>query len=131
MRKFRINRLVRDKIIANIQSRHSIPHFHQLNQQDYIKELKEKLIEETTELQKEVDDAHLTQEIADVQEVLDHLIETAGLSRDRIAEEQKIKRDNHGAFQNRDFLEIVELHDDDPWLEYYLAHPDKFTEIND
>ena len=73
MRKFKINRLVRDRIIPNIIAEGNKANFRILSNDEYISELKKKIHEEAEELVNTNDD-EIPSELADVQEAIDNLI---------------------------------------------------------
>jgi predicted house-cleaning noncanonical NTP pyrophosphatase (MazG superfamily) len=128
MRKFKSNRLVRDKIIAGIVAEGSKAGFRILNDEEYQEELKKKVREEANELP-EAEGEEVLKELADIQETVDCLVKALGLSKKQLRETQKQKRVKAGSFKKRHFLETVEMADDCKWLDYYLKSTDKFQEI--
>ncbi len=127
MIKFKLNKLVRDKLPAN---------YEQLNQQATIRKLTgeelrtallRKIIEEANELSKE--EATTVVEVADLEQALDDLIEITGLSKEEIKKAKEEKEAKKGRFLEGSFVEFLELHEDDEWVQYYRQEPELFPEI--
>lgn len=130
MRKFKFSKLVRDKIVDGIISVGNKPDWRKLEKPEYIEELKKKMVEETMEVPGTKNPEELVKELADVQEIIDNLLETLKVSKKRFAEIQKKKNEKAGSFKKRQFIEDVETNDDDSeWVKYYLANSDKYPEI--
>jgi len=129
MRKFKANRLVRDKIVPNIIAEGSKANFRILSDDEYVTELKKKISEEAIELIN-ASDEEIPNELADIEEVIENLIATRHLTKAYIREIQIKKNQKNGSFKKRHFLETVVLDDNAAWLDYYLKHPDKFQEID-
>jgi predicted house-cleaning noncanonical NTP pyrophosphatase (MazG superfamily) len=99
-----MNKLVRDKIVEIIQKEGKAVNFEVLNDQDYLKALKNKLIEEATEVAKTQGDLDLLSELADLQEVMDCLLRTAKISKTQLKMAQIAKNDKKGSFKKRHFI---------------------------
>jgi predicted house-cleaning noncanonical NTP pyrophosphatase (MazG superfamily) len=127
-RKFSFKKLVRDKIVDSIKDAGGKPSYHKLNNKSFVGELKKKLVEEALEIPSETDRDKLLQEIADVQEVIDSLIDVLKSSKKEIQKIQKIKNQKIGSFKKRLYIEQVEVNKDSKWINYYLANPDKYPE---
>lgn len=128
MRKFRFAKLVRDNIVEKIVSDGGNPIWRKLGQDEYIVELKKKLIEETKELGEASEDEVL-KELADVQEIIDNLIEAIGTSRNVLTEQQVKKNNQNGSFKNRQYIDVVEVADNAVEIDYYLKNSDRYPEI--
>jgi len=63
--------------------------------------LRQKAIEEATELSEAEDDDHLLEEIADVREILDELQRLKGFTDEQIEIVQDQKREKRGGFSKR------------------------------
>lgn len=129
IKKFKFEKLVRDKIVENIIKGGDKPNHHKLKDKAYIEELKKKLLEEAIEVPREKDPKELVKEIADVQEVIDNLLAVLKVSKRKLKELQKIKNAKAGSFKKQLFVKHVEVQEDSKWLNYYLASPDKYPEI--
>ena len=129
IRKFKLGKLVRDKIVEGIIKTGNNPHFHKLNKSDYINELKKKVLEEASEFPKAKNKKELAEEIADLQEIIDNLLEVLKISKTGIAKLQKEKNKKRGSFKKRLYIDTVEVINNSEWVKYYLANPEKFPEI--
>lgn len=130
MRKFKFSKLVRDKIVENVIAVGNKPNWKTLSEEEYILELKKKVVEEALEVPRTEDPEEVVKELADVQELIDNLLEVLKVSRERFSEIQKAKNDKNGSFKKRQYIEDVETSDEvTKWVQYYLDNPDKYPEL--
>lgn len=95
------NKLVRDKIPEYLEFK-DIPYkIHIADDVEYWTKLKEKLIEEATEFQKD----ETVGELADVWEVIEAIIKYKNFSQQEIFETKKNKFNDRGGFDKRIILE--------------------------
>jgi len=99
------NKLVRDNIPEIIEKNGEAPVIKSLSDLDYKRELYNKLEEECAEVKRSKNKTELTEEIADVFEVIDSIINLEGLSIEEIKAKQKNKKMSRGGFSKRIFLE--------------------------
>jgi predicted house-cleaning noncanonical NTP pyrophosphatase (MazG superfamily) len=101
-----------------------------LDASEFKKELIAKIHEEAAEIPvtDEKDDEVLS-EIADVQAVIDALIESCGYTKDDVLTAQANKEAKNGAFEKRAYIEKVDLDDDSEWVLYFRNSPEKYGEI--
>lgn len=128
MRRFKFDKLVRDKIVDSVIANGNNPHWKELDDDEYIKELQAKLLEETSEISDASRD-ELPEEIADVQEIIDNLLDVLGITKDQLAAIQEKKNEQKGSFKKRQYIDFVEVKDDAREIEYYLKYPEKYPEI--
>ena len=128
MRQFLYNKLVRDGILTDMINKGETPVYHVLSDQEYVVELKKKLLEESTEITTD-DPAKLLGELADLQEVIDSLLTATGQTKDDLQAAQQKKHAKVGGFSKRYFVASASLDDDNPWLAYLVANPDRYPEI--
>ncbi len=128
MHKFKVEKLVRDKIAEEMIASENAD-YKVLNDKEYVEELKNKILEETKELLPIKDRDKIVKELADIQEVIDTLIETLKSSKQKIKEKQKKENKKSGAFKKKLYIKTVELGNDHPWLDYYLKNPDKYPKV--
>lgn len=103
--KYTYNKLVRDKIPNNIDSiagRKS--NWRIMNDDEYIKELNRKLLEESHEFIEEND----VEELADVIEVIESIMKVKNITWEEVEKIQKLKRDKKGGFNKKIYLIDVE-----------------------
>lgn len=85
-------------------------------------EKKEALLQKITEEAGEGD-------LPDLLEVIEALAELEGKSFEEIREAQLAKRKKVGGFKDGTYVGSLTLSDDDKWVEYYAAEPERFPEI--
>ena len=95
------NKLVRDNIEDIMISKGAKPVTRILSEEEYIKELNKKLLEEVNEYL----ESEEPEEIADIEEVILAILKTKGLSREDIEKIRKDKSSKRGAFDKKLFLE--------------------------
>ncbi len=128
MRRFKFEKLVRDKIIEQQSKSGARPKHRTLSKAEHKEHLIEKVIEEAQEIL-EASGEKLAGEVADVQQALDDLKELLGITHTEVSKAQAIKNEKNGAFKKGIYVESVEVAEDDKWVEYYLKNPDRYPEI--
>jgi predicted house-cleaning noncanonical NTP pyrophosphatase (MazG superfamily) len=98
------NKLVRDNIPAIIKASGGVPHTTILNNDDYLKALGNKLVEEALEAKQ----TPIVEELADVMEVLLAIAENQGISLQEIEKARIKKNQTNGSFEKRIFLESTD-----------------------
>ena len=129
MRKFRFDKLVRDKIVDGIKEAGNIPHHTKLSNKAFVEELKKKILEEALEIPNTKGKTELVEELADLQELIDNLLDAIAVSKKELLIIQKDKNRKRGSFTKRIFIDYVEAKADSEWIKYYLKNPDKYPEI--
>lgn len=103
--KYVYNKLVRDKIPHNINSKERKKcNYRILDDDEYIKELDRKLLEEAREFLED----HSTEELGDLMEVIFAIMKVKKISIEQVNEARKFKKDKNGSFENRVYLIDVE-----------------------
>ena len=97
------NKLVRDKIPEICRNDNEIPTTRILNDQEYLKELNNKLQEEL----KEYLQSGEVEELADLEEVLRAILDVKKISYDEFEKIRNAKVEKRGAFKERIYLENV------------------------
>jgi len=128
MRKFKFHKLVRDKIVEGIIASGNKPQYRTLSEDEFLIELKKKVIEEAVEIPR-AGGEDLVKELADLQEVIDSVLNALQVSKDELSAIQKQKNEKAGSFKNKQYIEFVETTDSE-WIKYYTANPDKYPEIS-
>ena len=98
------DKLVRDKIPEVIKKDNQTPHTHIADDWEYRQRLQDKLTEESQEL---FNGDNVSEELADVQEVIDAIIAFKGLNKKDIYNIQQEKRKKRGWFGGRIVLDEV------------------------
>jgi predicted house-cleaning noncanonical NTP pyrophosphatase (MazG superfamily) len=130
MRKFKFSKLVRDNIVEQIIAVGNIPHWRELSDMDYLRELKDKLIEEAKEISN-ASGGELIKELADIQEIIDNLLVRLNISKEEFINIQQKKKEKDGSFFKRHFIDEVDVQDDSEWVSYYTRNPNKYSEIHE
>lgn len=128
MRKFVYNKLVRDKILDSMLEKGEKVEYKILSKTEYFQELKNKLIEEASEIDLS-NNEKIIKELADFQEILDCILNTIGKTKVDVEAERLRKNDKAGSFKKRIFITTTELHDDNEWIVYLESNPDRYPEI--
>ena len=129
MPKFRLNKIVRDKLLEMYVGLHQKPDYELLDRKQHIEALIAKAAEELRELAEAATDKRAG-EIADVLEVLDSLKRVLGLSDTEINNIQAAKRAKSGSFDRGVFIRTLDLEDSDQeWIAYYRREPERHPEI--
>lgn len=130
MRKFKFGKLVRDRIVNQIISDGNKPNWHELSNDKFIEELKKKIVEESQEIPRTTDPAEVVKELADIQEIIDCILNALKVKKKDFLKIQKKKNEKAGSFKNKQYIKDVEvLNEKSEWLDYYLANPDKYPEV--
>jgi len=95
------NKLVRDKVIEQIEAKGETARYHIASDTEYQEKLLLKLQEEVGEFV----EAQNQEEMADVFEVITALLESSGWSLEDIVAVQQEKREKRGSFSKRIILE--------------------------
>lgn len=127
--KFKTNILVRDKRIEEMESVGILVDYKKLSQEEYIKALRKKVVEEAQEVADEENRDKLVYELADLREVVQTLMNALEITDSEISEAQNKKREKSGGFAEKHFTNFVEIENDNPVIEYYLQRPSKYPEI--
>jgi predicted house-cleaning noncanonical NTP pyrophosphatase (MazG superfamily) len=126
MRTFRLNKLVRDKIVESTQQQGGTVKFRILKGDELTKALLTKLIEEANELKSS--DLSIG-ELADLKELVEALAAHLGTSANGLSKSQTEKKRRNGAFKKGHFINTITLPTDNKWAKYYAADPKRFPEI--
>ena len=131
MKYFKFSKLVRDKIVSNMEKNNQKPRgVKKLNDEEFLRELIKKVLEESQEMKNYENIQDLKEEVADVQEVLDYIRKEINLSEKDVKELQKIKIDKNGGFDKRIWLDDVGVDKTNEWFEYFDSQPDKYPKVN-
>lgn len=133
MTKFLYNKLVRSFIIDDIEKVGGIAHFEQLSDDEYLQELKNKLLEECKEVIEENNIEKLSEELADVIEVIFCIAEVRGINLQELENIRINKKKNKGSFSQKKKVISVDIPENNNkfsnWLAYLRANPKKYPEI--
>lgn len=103
--RYTYNKLVRDKIPQNINSEKGKKcKYKILNDEEYLKELNKKIIEEAYEFVEE----NSIEELGDLMEVINTIMNEKGYTTEQVNNAMSQKKDKKGSFNKRIYLEYVD-----------------------
>lgn len=102
------NKLIRDCIPEIIAGSGGVAQLKTLNEPEFKAALKSKILEEAQEVMDAKDAEELTNELADILEVVESIIAANNLSMDSIQKIKKQKKLKRGGFEKQLFLEYVD-----------------------
>jgi predicted house-cleaning noncanonical NTP pyrophosphatase (MazG superfamily) len=129
MARFRVEKLIRDKLPALMRAQGLGVFDRRLDDVDFLAALKTKLLEEATEARESESPDDLLGELADLSEVMLALAQAHGLNAGDIEARRLAKRAERGGFEDRVYNAAVEAEDGLPAADYYLARPGQYPRI--
>jgi len=127
--KFKYAKLVRDQIPWKIKKSGGKVSQKILGEKQYIKALKDKLIEEGQELVCAQKPKEILDELSDIQEIIDNLIITLKYRTRDLKKIQKEKNKKNGSFRDKIYINHIIATETFDWLEYHLKNKDKYPLI--
>ncbi|MEI6426688.1 MAG: nucleoside triphosphate pyrophosphohydrolase [Candidatus Absconditabacteria bacterium] len=88
-----------------------------------------KIGEESDELLNALSREDKISELGDLQEIIDALCETLGISKDELIAAQTAKRAKKGGFSKGLYAHTMTVGEDHPRYQYFKENPDKYPEI--
>lgn len=131
MPTFHFNKLVRGKLPEMYEELNQTTVSRRLVGRELLIQLRNKILEEVQEIpidDDELDIAKITREISDAEQGLKDMRELLGISDEDVEAARLEKFNEKGGFLDGVFVEMIELQDDDPWIEYYRKEPYKYPE---
>lgn len=125
MPKFLVQKLIRDNFA-------DLDHWQgtrELSEDEFIHELKRKLIEEAEEVMASRTLDETLEELADLQDIIDIFAKHLALSKADISKAQAKKQATRGGFNRRIFAEIINLKESDRLVAHCRSQPHKYKEI--
>ncbi len=129
MLRFRVEKLIRDRLPEIMRAQGLGVFDRRLDDAAYVASLKAKLAEEAAEAASAATRAELVEELADVAEVLVALRTAAGIDASEVEQARLAKRTERGGFDERIYNEAVSGPADLPAVAYYLARPTQYPRI--
>lgn len=128
MAKFRFDKLVRDGIVDKIVGNGGTVKSRTLSDIEMLDAARTKLLEEVRELNA-ASGKEIPGELADIQELVNLMCELAGITPEQLEKLRAQKAQKAGAFNDRTYIETVEVPDDSEWADYYRSQPDRYPEV--
>lgn len=129
VRRFKQNKLWRDKAVELMEQMGSKIHWTRLSDSEFSEQLKIKFMEEAQEVYSAKTEKALLEELADILEVIAVLCDVHKFTLQDIKDVQHKKYQERGGFNGRKFVTIAEHPVDSFGEKYCLADPEKYPEV--
>lgn len=127
--RFKVDKLIRDKL-PEMMRESGIEVFERIMEEDeYVKRLKDKLLEEAKEVISANHPKEIREELADLLEVMMALARVNEIEFADVAQTADQKRLEKGGFEKRIYNTFVAIESGHPSLDYYRARPDQYPEV--
>lgn len=117
-RTFRLNKVVRNGIVPDMEAKGQQPEHKTLEGTEKVEGLWTKVLEEAGE-----------RDLADLLELVEELALSEGMTFEDLRVVQLAKRAKVGGFSLATYVGDLTLSDDDEWVQYYAAEPERFPEV--
>jgi predicted house-cleaning noncanonical NTP pyrophosphatase (MazG superfamily) len=124
--RFKLDKLIRDKLPQMMRKSGITVSQRIVEKDEYLNRLKDKLIEEAKEVLSSESEQEICEELADVLEVMLALLKVYGREFTDIQKVAQQKRAEKGGFDDRTYVNFVEMDAQNPSLEYYKARLDQY-----
>lgn len=129
IKRFKVNKLIRDKI-PEITLMDGVKTFtRELEPDEYIKRLNDKLIEEVKEVIQAKGKMEIVEELADVLEVINAIASLNNLSFQDIEAARFKKKVAKGGFEKGIYCSFIEMSSSNQRVSYYLSKPTEYPEV--
>ncbi len=119
MRKYPFNKLIRSKLPDRMVEEGVVVNSQKLEVEEYVVQLKQKIIEEANEVSEAKSREELITELADVLEVIYAIAESTAISQAEIEQARIEKRETNGYFKPENYVHYIQVdHDNYKVIEY-------------
>lgn len=125
IRKYEFNKLIRSKIPARMVEEGVRINKSELSDDDYAKQLKLKLLEEAEEVFTASSKNKITEELADVMEVINTILTTYGIAMEEVEQKRVEKREINGDFRKENYINFIEVEESNQEVIAYLEDKDR------
>jgi predicted house-cleaning noncanonical NTP pyrophosphatase (MazG superfamily) len=126
LKRFRVEKLIRDLLPNIMRDKGILVYERTMEQDEFISKLKDKLQEEAGEVKHTANKNELTEELADMLEVLYALSKATGISWEQIEKTRLVKQKAKGGFDKKIYNPYVDIEESNPSIEYYLKKADHY-----
>lgn len=130
-KRFKIDKLIRDNLPEVMRKLGIRVHEQIMDEKEYIKSLKDKLLEEVHEIIAAAPGEDLLEELADGIEVIQSLAEANGFSLEQVEECRRKKRQLKGGFNQKIFCQYIDIDENNEAINEYIDSPEKYPEITE
>ena len=127
-RRFKVNKVLRDKMTEKMLERDVAFSAREISGDERIPHLKDKLLEEVTEVLEASTQAEIHEELADVLEVIHAIANVYKLPFDAIETARLHKKEERGGFEQCIHVDFVTMNTDNPAIKYYTQKPEQYPE---
>lgn len=125
MKKYYFNKLIRSKLPARMLEEGVRVKGRHLSSEEFLLELKNKLVEEAKEVQETNSKEDLIKELADVIEVIETIKSANDISWEAIEKERIVKSNTNGNFVPANFVDYIEVPEDSHKIIEYLENKNR------
>lgn len=126
---FKFDKLIRDKILDMMLTTNCIVHNKKLESTELVAALKDKLLEEAHEVAETKSVDELKEELADLLEVVYTILSIHKLDLAEIEKIRETKKLHKGDFSQGIYVSSIEIDENNPEVNRYLARPDKYPQL--
>lgn len=119
MKRFKIEKLIRDNLPEIMRAQGVKVHDRVMDHNEFISKLKDKLLEEAEEVKQTTHLDHLTEELADLLEVMKTLCNATGIAEEQIEKIRLQKRKEKGGFDRKIYNHFVDIEESNPAINYF------------
>lgn len=128
-KRFSMEKLGRDNTEKLFKSKGIVPYVRTLHKDELMVALKQKLLEESQEVFYATDIESITEELADIKEVVLSLMQLSGITENAVEEKRKLKKVRSGGFEAGTYFHFADIPLDCPDIKYFLENSSKYPEI--
>lgn len=125
MKRFEFNKLIRSKLPSRMIQEGVVIKSKKLDDQEYLFYLKQKLLEEASEVVDTETPSDLTRELADVLEVIFAIAAANNISLETIENERLKKLEINGKFAKEHYVHYIEVSEDNKKVIDYLLNKNR------
>lgn len=129
LKRFKVEKLIRDNVIDNMQNEGVLVHGRVMEQDEFIAKLKDKLQEEAREVGQTENEEELTEELADVLEVIHALSKATRIPLEQIEKVRLAKQKIKGGFDRKIYSSYMDVEEANPSIEYFLKKAEYYPLI--
>lgn len=130
LKRFKTEKLIRDHLPSILRAKGIELNERNMDQEEFLIRLKDKLLEEALEVNASQNLTELSEELADILEVIHTIVEANGLCIHHIEQKRLEKRETKGGFAAKIYSNCLEIEESNPAITYYLEKPKQYPEID-
>ncbi len=130
MKKFAFKKIIRDKLYQDLlNDKKVVVDKKELTIDEFLIQLKEKLIEEALEVKYATSIEELKEEIADVIEVINSILKITKIEYNEVEKYRKHKFEERGGFEKPIYINSISMEENHSDINYLLENKEKYPEI--